>query len=74
MIYCDNCEYVFTRKTEIFGLETEEYNNIFGTFCPKCNHFIKPDKDPEFVKKNKEKKENLKNIFLKKMKNKLFGD
>ena len=61
MIYCDNCEHSFNR------------DNVFGTFCPKCNCFIKPEKEPEFSKKNKEKKDNLKNKVLERIKNKLFG-
>ena len=62
MTHCSNCGHSFTR------------NNIFGTFCPKCNYFIKPEKEPEFFKKNREKKENLKIKVLKVIKNKLFGE
>ena len=53
IIYCDNCDYSFEKKTVIDGKIIEEYNNVYGTFCPKCKCKINSEIEPEFVKKIK---------------------
>ncbi len=53
---CDNCDHEFERE------------NVYGTYCPKCNNFIKPHKEPELVKGNKLKFKKLQHEFLDKMK------
>ncbi len=57
-IICNECDYRF-----------EHYNNIYGTYCPKCNSFIKPIERPGFIKKYNFKLEKLREKFLNKLRN-----
>lgn len=66
-IFCDNCEHVFKKQSKINGKVIEEYDNIYGCYCPECGFFIKPDKEIKIIKENKQKI----NILRKKMLNKL---
>ena len=59
---CDKCNYEFER------------NNIYGTYCPKCNNLIKPDEEPKFIKENKLKLKKMQYEFLKKLKKKIKGE
>lgn len=52
-IVCDECEYVIDRDKHIEGKIVEEYNNIYGTRCPKCGNLIKSFKKVEAVDKLK---------------------
>lgn len=45
-IICDKCEFIIDKDKYINDVLVEEYDNIFGTFCPNCNHIIKPFKRP----------------------------
>jgi len=58
-VECERCGYII-----------EDYNNVYGTWCRKCNHFIKPLDEPEFVKENKLKLKILQQEFLEKWRNK----
>ncbi len=41
-VICVKCGYVIDRDKIIEGQIVEEYKNIYGTRCPKCNKFNKP--------------------------------
>ena len=61
-IVCENCGYVI-----------ENYNNIYGTYCRRCKHFIKPIDEPKFVKANKMKLEELRIKMLNKLRKIIKG-
>ena len=54
-IICYNCNRDFDRL-----------NNIYGTFCPYCDTFIKRIEKPEFIIQQELKKKELQEKFLKK--------
>ena len=43
------------------------YNNIYGTYCPKCGSFVKPEGKPRFIIERENKMMELREEFLKKM-------
>ena len=57
---CYKCEKSFNRD-----------NNIYGTYCPYCNSFIKPINIPKFVEKIMTKKEILQAEMLEKLREKI---
>jgi len=56
---CGNCEWII-----------KGYNNTYGTYCPKCGSFIKPEQEPDFVSRRKKELKKLQKEFLSKFKNK----
>lgn len=66
-IYCDNCEHVFNKQTEFNGKVIEEYDNIYGCYCPQCSFFIKPENEIKIVKENKQKINILRKKMIKKL-------
>ena len=62
-VICDKC-----------GWEREYDNNVYGTWCPKCNNFIPSGTEPNFVVSSKLKLKELQQIFLKKLKKSLFRE
>jgi len=70
-IVCDKCNYIIDRDKKVESETVEEYNNIYGTFCPNCGNFLKPLYKPKFVKENELILENLKNQVLDKIREKI---
>ena len=62
-VLCNKCSYEF-----------EHYNNVYGTFCPKCNVFIGPDKKANFLVESEKKLDILKDEFLGKLRKKKYGN
>ena len=48
-IQCSKCGFLIDRDKYIGGKKVEEYQNIYGTRCPKCNEYLRPMKKPSFV-------------------------
>lgn len=71
-IYCYHCGFVFNRDKFFNGKLIEEYVNVYGTLCPRCEKVVKPLKELSSTK-NKEKLEMLKIDFLNKLRKKI-GD
>lgn len=44
--------------------------NVYGTYCPNCGKFIKPEGKPGFVLEYEKKMRKLQIEFLEKLKNK----
>ncbi|MFW6015250.1 MAG: hypothetical protein ACOCRK_02285 [bacterium] len=65
---CPFCSKKINRETIINGKVIERSYNIYGTWCPYCHKFIKPNKSPKFLKEINEKEQELKNRILNKIK------
>lgn len=51
-IICKNCGYVIDRDKIIEGQIVEEYENIYGTRCPKCRTLNKSSIEaPEIIER-----------------------
>ena len=70
-IICSKCNFTFEKDIKFAGSVIEQYQNIYGTRCPKCNYLIKPIYKPAFVEKNELQLEQNRNEFLLKMRNKI---
>ena len=73
-IICDKCEYVIDRDIYINGILVEEYKNLFGTTCPKCQHVIKPFKKYFFDNKKEIKMEILRQEMRNKLRKNITGE
>ena len=76
-IKCYKCFYTINRDKYIDGVLVEEYQNVFGTYCPNCKNFIAPLKKYGIYKLQKEnelKKEIMRQEVINRIKNKLKGD
>jgi hypothetical protein len=73
-VLCDKCGYLFSRDVVINGEVIEEYQNVYGTHCPKCGFFIKPVRKPAFVEAIEEKNELLKMQVLQRLREKLASE
>jgi hypothetical protein len=69
-IVCDKCGYVLCRDRYIDGVLVEEYENIYGTHCPECKHFIKSLNKPKFISDAELKLELLREEMRQKMRQK----
>lgn len=69
-IVCPKCEYVIDRDKYIEGQLIEEYNNIYGTCCPKCGKFIAPLQKSKFFTNNELKRELLREEMRERLKRK----
>lgn len=65
---CDKCrfEYEIGKKGE--------YTNVYGTRCPSCNHLIKPEQEPKFIRDFKKRKENIVRKYMPLIKEKLLRE
>jgi hypothetical protein len=46
---CDKCDYEYEIGPD------GSYKNVYGTRCQKCNHLIRPDQEPKFIRDNNKK-------------------
>ena len=68
---CYKCETIIDRDKYINGQLIEEYQNIYGTICPKCGSLIKSLIGHSLTDENKLKMEILRNEMRKKMKKRI---
>jgi hypothetical protein len=70
-IICDKCGHSFCRDRYVNGVLVEEYENIYGTSCPECEHFIKSSNKPRFMTERELKLELLREEMRQKMRDKI---
>lgn len=58
-IICKECDYIIDRDKIIEGQIVEEYKNIYGTRCPKCNTLNRPFSKSVWEKEKKAQMELL---------------
>ena len=57
ILMCNECNKSFKRD-----------NNIYGTRCPYCGKFVKPENESDIVKGMKKRKQELQTEMLEKLK------
>ena len=67
---CDKCGNEFERNIKIKHKVIDNYVNIYGTRCPHCNNLVKPEVKMKLVQENENKKQKLREEFLKKLRRK----
>lgn len=74
MIECPHCFHSWKKDNGLNPVDPryEEYDNIYGTMCPKCRKFVPPLVCPKFVTENKVKLELLQEEIREKIRNKIW--
>jgi hypothetical protein len=55
MTVCPNCNWDCSKRANRYPAShplREEQINIYGTMCPGCGHFVKPDYRPAWLEEN----------------------